>query len=61
MVEAKAWVFTFVNWYNNIHQHSGINSVTPNSRHHGLDKIVLENRKSVYGHAKQKNPNCWSG
>lgn len=61
MGEAKAWVLTFVNWYNNIHQHSGINFVTPNSRHQGLDKIILEDRKLVYERAKQKNPNRWSG
>lgn len=58
--EAQAWVVIFVDWYNNIHQHSGIKFVTPNIRHQGLDKSVLEKRICVYEIAKQKNPNRWS-
>lgn len=58
--EASAWVEKFVFWYNNIHLHSGIKFVTPMSRHEGLDKIILENRKKVYEKAKSKNPNRWS-
>jgi transposase InsO family protein len=30
--EAREWVKKFVNWYNNIHLHSGINFVTPASK-----------------------------
>lgn len=58
--EARAWVLKFVHWYNNIHQHSGINFVTPHTRHEGLDKEILENRTVVYECARQKNPNRWS-
>ncbi len=58
--EAQEWVSLFVNWYNNIHQHSGINFVTPNARHLELDKVILENRTKVYEHAKKQNPNRWS-
>lgn len=58
--EARMWVKKFVDWYNNIHQHSGINFVTPNTRHQGLDKKILSNRTLVYECAKQKNPNRWS-
>jgi transposase InsO family protein len=57
---ALVWVIEFVNWYNNIHQHSGINFVTPAARHAGLDKQILSNRTLVYEHAKQSNPNRWS-
>jgi putative transposase len=59
--EALAWVVKFVDWYNNIHQHSGINFVTPTARHEGKDREILEKRKQVYEHARQKNPNRWSG
>lgn len=59
--EALIWVKEFVNWYNNIHQHSGINFVTPNARHQGLDREILASRKLVYENAKEKNPNRWSG
>lgn len=33
--EVLTWVIKFVDWYNNIHQHSGINFVTPSTRHQG--------------------------
>lgn len=58
--EARKWVERFVNWYNNIHLHSGISFVTPSSRHSGADKEILENRRAVYECAKAKNPNRWS-
>ena len=59
--EAKAWVERFVTCYNTIHLHSGIKFVTPESRHLGIDKAILENRKDVYRRAKACNPNRWSG
>ena len=58
---AKAWVGAFVNWYNNVHQHSGINFVTPSVRHAGYDKKILADRALVYELARQQNPNRWSG
>lgn len=33
--DAREWVLTLVNWYNNKHYHSGLNFLTPNSRHNG--------------------------
>ena len=51
----------FVNWYNNIHQHSGINFVTPNARHNDEDQAILTKRIQIYELAKQKNPCRWSG
>ena len=58
--EARVWVAKFVDWYNNIHLHSGINFVTPHSKHHGLDQEILNNRHLVYELAKDRNPNRWS-
>jgi len=58
---AREWVHGFVQWYNNEHRHSGIQFVTPNQRHQGLDKAILEKRKAVYEAAKEKNPQRWSG
>ena len=58
---AKAWVEAFVHWYNNVHQHSGINFVTPSDRHAGKDAEILANRVRVYELARQQNPNRWSG
>ena len=58
--EAKEWVELFVDWYNNIHRHSGIKFVTPAQKHDGVDIEILENRKNVYLKAKNQNPNRWS-
>ena len=58
---AREWGHEFVQWYNNEHRHSGIQFVTPNQRHQGLDKEILEKRKAVYEAAKEKNPQRWSG
>lgn len=54
---ARTWVFNFVDWYNNTHYHSGINFLTPSSRHEGKSKEILEKRKKVYESAKALNPN----
>lgn len=59
--DARKWVEKFVNWYNNIHLHSGINFVTPATRHSGLDVEILKNRDEIYLAAKIKNPTRWSG
>jgi len=58
--EAIVWVENFVVWYNTEHLHSGIKFVTPESRHNGEDKAILEARKDVYRKAKEANPNRWS-
>lgn len=58
--QAKVWVEKFVKWYNTVHLHSGIKFVTPESRHTGEDKAILEKRKYVYCKAKEANPNRWS-
>lgn len=59
--KAKTWVHEFVDWYNNKHLHSGIKFVTPNDRHQGKDREILERRKVVYETAKLKKSNRWSG
>lgn len=58
---AKTWMESFVKWYNTEHLHSGINFVTPASKHLGLDIELLKNRNEVYEKAKEKNPTRWSG
>lgn len=56
---AEAWVQAFVNWYNYEHRHSGINYVTPHSRHIGADIEILEKRKATLEEAKKMNPERW--
>ena len=58
---AKEWMSKFTSWYNTEHLHSGINFVTPDSKHKGEDVEILAARVAVYEEAKQKNPNRWSG
>jgi len=59
--DAQTWVKEFVIWYNTEHLHSGINFVTPESKHKGEDIEILNKRHSIYLLAKEKNPNRWSG
>ena len=58
---ARAWVKEFVRWYNTEQLHSGINFVTPASKHTGDDVAILSQRDKVYAAAKTKNPARWSG
>jgi putative transposase len=60
LAEASAWVEGFVDWYNNEHMHSGINYVTPASRHNGDDERILDFRKQVFAKARMKNPERWT-
>tara|TARA_B110001454_G_C12690237_1_gene422004 strand:+ start:532 stop:1620 length:1089 start_codon:yes stop_codon:yes gene_type:complete len=59
--DAIIWMQKFVNWYNTEHLHSGINFVTPESKHIGADVEILKNRNEIYEAAKIKNPSRWSG
>jgi len=58
--EARDWVENFTHWYNNKHRHSKLNFVTPEQRHAGKDREILEKRKVVLEAAKEINPNRWS-
>ena len=59
--EARIWVEKFVLWYNDEHQHSAIKFVTPNQRHNGLDKTILDNRKKVIEQDRRDHPERWNG
>jgi transposase InsO family protein len=58
--DARAWVASFVRWYNDDHQHSGIRFVTPSQRHAGHDVAILAHRDEVYGAARRRHPQRWS-
>ena len=60
ITDARRWVVAFTDWYNNEHRHSALKFVTPNQRHQGDDKEILENRHKVYLQAKEKRPERWS-
>lgn len=58
--QAQQWVSHFVQWYNSRHLHSEIRFVTPDTRHYGQEKALLNQRKEVYESARKKNPGRWS-
>lgn len=59
--EARAWVLSFVHWYNTQHKHSGLKFTTPQQRHTGEAETIVEYRKQVYEAAKAQRPDRWSG
>lgn len=59
--EARAWVESFVTWYNSEHLHSAIGFVTPEDRHAGRDENILARRRIVYEKARSRHPERWSG
>ena len=58
--DAQRWVTGFVSWYNNEHRHSAIRFVTPNARHTGQDRELLDRRTQLYTEARAANPARWS-
>lgn len=61
ILDARSWVFKFVEWYNHQHLHSAIKFVTPAQRHNGNATQILVQRDAVYKKAKALNPSRWSG
>jgi putative transposase len=59
--EARAWVATFVAWYNGEHLHSAIKYVTPDARHEGRDVAILAARHELYAASKRATPRRWTG
>ena len=59
--QARTWVSSFVQWYNEEHRHSAINFVTPAQRHQGIDRQILKKRQDVYRAARDKHPHRWTG
>jgi putative transposase len=57
---ARTWGADFVRWYNLDHKHSGIRYVSPDQRHTGADRAILEARHALYLEARQRHPARWS-
>ena len=56
LFESKIFLNNWFEWYNYHHHHSGIQMMTPNQVHHGLDKKIREKRQSVLEQAFDRNP-----
>jgi len=54
--DAREWVSIFVDWFNNEHYHSGLNFLTPNSRHNREDDKIMDHRIKVYESARRLYP-----
>jgi hypothetical protein len=50
----------FVQWYNNVHKHSGLKFVTPSERHGGKADEILAKRRQVYATAREQVPRRWT-
>jgi transposase InsO family protein len=59
--QARDWVLSFVQWYNEEHRHSALQFVTPGQRHRGEAEAIIAQRQAVYEAAKQRHPERWSG
>ena len=57
---SRAWVDSFVHWYNTEHKHSRLNYVTPSERHSGKDAAILSHREKVLSAHRSKKPERWS-
>jgi len=57
---ARAWVASFVTWYNDKHRHSGIGFVAPAERHDGRDIAILAARRATYERARRRHPERWA-
>lgn len=54
--DARIWVLEFVTWYNQVHYHSGINYLTPESLHTGTAHEIMKKRRAVYESNEKLNP-----
>ena len=61
LAAVRQWMMAFEHAYNEKHLHSGINFVTPGSRHRVEDIAILSYRKQVFEAAKTKHTRRWSG
>lgn len=61
LVDARKWVADFVHWYNHEHRHSAIGYVTPEERHTGRDREILQQRAVTFRKAREAHPERWSG
>jgi len=61
IADARVWCEKFVSWYNNQHLHSALKFVTPQQRHAGEDRQIMQKRHLVYQMAKLQHPERWSG
>jgi len=53
---ARAWMRSFVHWYNHVHYHSGIGYLRPADLHDGNHTAIIEHRQTVLDAAAAAHP-----
>ena len=61
LTAANTWMTGFVQWYNQVHQHSAIRFVTPEERHTGREHAILAARQRVYARREHSIPRGGAG
>ena len=56
LAHAREWMAAFVNWYTTEHLHCGIGYVSPQQRHEGNARAILEARKRTLEEAHRPHP-----
>ena len=56
---ARTWFADFIDWYNRIHKHSGLQYVTPSQKRNGEHHGIFAQRNEVIEQAKRKYPERW--
>ncbi len=57
---AREFFAQLTDWYNHRHLHSAIGFVSPDDRHHGRHRDILERRRIVLEAARAARPERWS-
>ena len=58
--EARAWILSFVRWYNTEHKHRNLKFVSPAERHCGDYAVLFARRIKVYERARSRHPERWN-
>ena len=59
--DSRSFCYSFFNWYNSSHYHSGIGFLTPEDVHYGRTEEIIKKRQAVLNEAFIKNPKRFKG
>ncbi len=59
--DSRSFCYSFFNWYNSIHYHSGIGFFTPEDVHYGRTEEIIKKRQEVLNDAFAKHPERFKG
>jgi len=59
--DSRSFCYSFFNWYNCSHYHSGIGFLTPEDAHYGRTEEIIKKRQAVLTEAFAKHPERFKG